>query len=239
MVNSMAEQNTCIVIGATGVVGSGIVRQLVGGNWRVVAISRDIDKLNRLKKSNPAIEILAGSVASDEAAADIATRIRTLAPRIDAVVTSINLPQVNIRLLDTTAEQLIDTIRGNLITHHCAARALIPLLAPGGRYVGIGGGMADYTVAGMGPVSLCQAAQRNMFRFFDLETKETDISIVELILVSMIVDPSQDATADPRQIRADEVGEHVRALLERADQFPGPILVLKSRKQVGQPENKV
>jgi hypothetical protein len=56
------------------------------------------------------------------------------------------------------------------------------------------------------------------------------------MLYSHIVDPADDATADPRGIRADEVGTHVLAILERPAEFTGPILTLKSRKQVGLPE---
>ncbi len=234
----MTERRTAAVIGATGVVGGGIVRELAGGGWRVIGIARDATRLHRLEQQNPGIETVSGSVESDGEAVDLAGRVGKLSSRIDAIVTSINLPRVSVRLLDITANQLVETMRGNLVTHHCAARAFIPLLAPGGRYVGIGGGMADFILPGMGPVSLCQAAQRNMFRFFALETEAVDVSIVELILASMIVDSCDDATADPRQIRADEVGEHVRAVLEHADRFPGPILMLKSRKQVGQPEQQ-
>jgi len=229
-------QKTAAIIGASGVVGSGIIRALTNKAWRVIAIARDADRLQHLKENIPDTETLTGSVNSDVGASRLAAGVSALSPRIDAVVACINLPLECGRLLDTSAEQLVDTIRGNLVTHLCAARAFIPLLAPGGRYVGIGGGMADFTLAGMGPVSICQAAQRNMFRFFALETEASDISIVELMLVSMIVDPADDATADRRHLRADEVGTHVLAVLERADEFPGPILMLKSRKQVGQSE---
>jgi len=234
----MAEQRTAIVIGATGIVGTGIVRALAQGAWRVIGIARNAGRLNHLRDLGMASAVLAGSVDSDENAVNLALRVKEIAPRIDAVVTSISLPRVSKRLLDTTADELVETIRGDLVSHHCAARAFVPLLAPGGRYVGIGGGMADLTFAGLGPVSICQAAQRNMFRFYALEMAALGVSVVELILVSMIVGSADDATADPRQLRADEVGTHVRATLEQADRFPGPILTLKSRKQVGQPEDQ-
>ena len=130
----------------------------------------------------------------------------------------------------------METIQGNLITHHCAARWLSPLLAPGGHYIGIGGGMADFTIPSVGPVSMCQAAQRNMFRFLAMETQDRGVSVVELMLFSHIVDPADEERANPREIRADEVGAHVRAVLEQPDIFLGPILALKSRKQIGQAE---
>lgn len=234
----MSDRKTAVIVGATGTVGRGIVRVLSAAGWQVVAVARDATKLAALAKATLGIATVAGSVDGDAAAGDLAAQVRAAAPRVDAVVTAINIPLFTTRLLDCPAEKLIEILQGNLITHHCAARAFIPLLAPGGRYIGIGGGMADFTFAGVGPVSLCQAAQRNMFRFFAMETQEQDRSIAELMLFSHIVDPADDDNANPREIRADEVGDHVRAVLDRPEDFPGPILALKSRKQVGQPERQ-
>lgn len=234
----MSDRKTAVIVGATGTVGRGIVRVLSAAGWQVVAVARDATKLAALARATLGITTVAGSVDGDAAAGDLAAQVRAAAPRVDAVVTAINIPLFTTRLLDCPAEKLIEILQGNLITHHCAARAFIPLLAPGGRYIGIGGGMADFTFAGVGPVSLCQAAQRNMFRFFAMETQEQDRSVAELMLFSHIVDPADDDNANPREIRADEVGDHVRAVLDRPEDFPGPILALKSRKQVGQPERQ-
>lgn len=228
---------TAVILGATGTVGQGITKKLLHAGWRVIAVARDTARLDALCQEHPAIEIVQGSVESETAATELAARVQKVASRIEAVVASMNLPHSNIRLLDASTGQLEEILKGNLVVHHSAARAFLPLLAPGGRYVGIGGGMADFTFPGMGPVSICQAAQRNLYRFFAMETEHDDLSVVELILVSMIVDPAHDATADPKQIRADEVGTHVRAVLEQPEQFPGPILMLRSRSQVGQPES--
>jgi hypothetical protein len=53
------------------------------------------------------------------------------------------------------------------------------------------------------------------------------------MLFSHIVDPVDEKVANPRDIRADEVGAHVLAILESPELFAGPILTLKSRKQIG------
>jgi NAD(P)-dependent dehydrogenase (short-subunit alcohol dehydrogenase family) len=166
----------------------------------------------------------------------LADELRASGAPFDAIVTAVNLPPAPVALLDCPADQLVDVLQGNLVTHLCAARALLPLLAPGGRYIGIGGGMADFTFPGRGPVSICQAAQRNMFRFLAMEGAERGASVVELMLYSHIVDPADEETASARDIRADEVGDHVLAVIERPEEFAGPILALKSRKQVGQPQ---
>lgn len=232
----MTTMRTAAVIGANGLVGRAVARTLAGAGWNVVAIARDEARLGQLAGAVPGVTAVCGSIADDDSAADVAGRVRALAPALDAVVTSVNLPPAAERLLDCSAERLVEVLRGNIVTHHCAVRAFLPLLAPGGRYLGIGGGMADYTFAGFGPVSVCQAAQRNMFRFYAMEAGGDPAAIVELMVNSHIVDSDDEGDANARDIRSHEVAAHVRAVIEQPDVFPGPILVLKSRKQIGQPE---
>lgn len=225
-----------VIVGAGGTVGRGIARQMAAAGWHVTGVGRDADRLAQLGQNVSNFTPSVGSVANDADAAALAANLTASGGPFDAIVTSVNLPLAPVALLDCSAENLLEVLQGNLVTHLCAARALLSLLASGGRYIGIGGGMADFTFPGMGPVSICQAAQRNMFRFLAMEGEERGVSVAELMLYSQIVDPADEETAGPRDIRADEVGEHVRAVLERPEEFAGPILALKSRKQVGQPQ---
>ena len=211
---------------------------MAAAGWQVTVVARNKDRLVELTQSVPQIATVVGSVNSDADAAVLADTLRQSAAPFDAIVASFNLPLATTPLLDCSANHLAEVLHGNLVTHLIAARAMLPLLRPDGRYVGIGGGMADFTFPGVGPVSICQAGQRNMFRFLAMEAAERGLSVVELMLFSHIVDPMEEESASPRDIRADEVGEHVRAVLERPEEFNGPILSLKSRKQVGMPERE-
>jgi NAD(P)-dependent dehydrogenase (short-subunit alcohol dehydrogenase family) len=211
---------------------------MAAAGWQVTVVARNRDRLVELTQSVPQIATVVGSVNSDADAAVLADTLRQSAAPFDAIVASFNLPLATTPLLDCSANHLAEVLHGNLVTHLIAARAMLPLLRPDGRYVGIGGGMADFTFPGVGPVSICQAGQRNMFRFLAMEAAERGLSVVELMLFSHIVDPMEEESASPRDIRADEVGEHVRAVLERPEEFTGPILSLKSRKQVGMPERE-
>ncbi|GAA0317365.1 3-oxoacyl-[acyl-carrier-protein] reductase [Sphingomonas oligophenolica] len=233
----MAERRNAAIIGATGLVGRGIARALHGAGWAVTAIGRDEIKLAALREElEGQARIIVGSVADDETAQRTASDVAALSGTFDAVITTINRPVSSQPALDMPGETLIDFFRENVATHHCAAKAFIPLLSKGGRYLGIGGGMADFTVPGLVGVSMSQAAQRNLFRFLAQESEERGVSVIELMLYSHIVDPADEAVADPRGIRANEVGAHVLAILQRPDEFTGPILTLKSRKQVGMAE---
>jgi NAD(P)-dependent dehydrogenase (short-subunit alcohol dehydrogenase family) len=228
--------STAVIIGATGTVGRGITRAFRARGWDIVAVGRNADTLADFQREAPGTRVICGTVGDDESAIATAAKVSAVAPVINAVITTINMPQTTARLLDTSAENLVEILVGNVISHHCAAKAFLPLLTGGGRYIGIGGGMADVTFAGMGAVSICQAAQRNLFRFLAQETEGEARSVYELMLFSHIVDPVNEQVANPRDIRADEVGAHVLAILESPEVFVGPILTLKTRKQIGLPQ---
>jgi len=215
-----------------------MARALLAEGWNVIGIGRDPASLAKAAAAIPGLRTLAGSVANDTDAARLAADLGARAPRLDAIVVSVNRPAESVSLMETGADKLLSVFADNIVTHHCAIRALLPLLAPGGRYIGIGGGTADLTLPGTGPVSACQAAQRNLYRFYALENPRDDVSIADLMLYSHIVDPADEDGADPRLVRADEVGTHLLAVLDRPADFAGPILTLKSRKQVGQPERQ-
>lgn len=233
----MSESRRILILGGTGTVGWGIARQMTAAGWAVTAVARDAGRLAVLSEAIPGVATQVGSVSTDEEARALADALTDHGP-FDAVVAAFNLPPFTLALLDCPADRLLEVLQGNLVSHLSAARAFLPLLVPGGRYIGIGGGMADFTVPGLGAVSICQAGQRNMFRFLALEAEAHGVSVVELMLYSQIVDPADEAAASPRDIRADEVGHHVRAVIERPEEFAGPILALKSRKQVGLPQRE-
>jgi NAD(P)-dependent dehydrogenase (short-subunit alcohol dehydrogenase family) len=234
----MSEKRNLLILGGTGTVGRGIARRMSTAGWAITAVARDGDRLRALSENIPGVTTEVGSVASDAEAADLAARLGSSARRFDAIVAAFNVPPFSLPLLDCPGDRLVEVLQGNLVSHLCAARAILPLLVPGGRYVGIGGGMADFTVPGLGAVSICQAGQRNLYRFLAQEAEAKGVSVVELMLYSHIVDPADEPSASPRDIRADEVGDHVRAVIEQPEMFSGPILALKSRKQVGLPQRE-
>lgn len=233
----MQDKPAVAIIGATGTVGRGIARVFTKAGWTVIAAGRNAERLNALvAECDGKVIPVSGSVADDAAALALADAVARHRPVLEAVITSVSAPPVPARVLDQPIEDLVQLFRDNVMSHLSAAKAFLPLLTSTGRYIGVGGGMADHVVEGKGGVSMCQAAQRNLFRFLAQETAGKGPSVVELMLYSMIVDPSDEASADPRWVRADEVGAHVMALLGQPDAFPGPILALKSRRQVGLPE---
>lgn len=233
----MADSPAIAIIGATGTVGRGIARAFSKAGWTVIAVAREQERLHALiDECEGEVIPVSGSVGDDASALALAKAVAGHRPVLDAVVTAVNAPPVLAHVMTQPIDDLVELFRHNVMAHLIAAKAFLPLLAPTGHYIGLGGGMADVIVERKGGVSMCQAALRNLFRHLALENEGKGPKVKELMLYSLIVDPADEATADPRWVRADEVGSHVMAILSQPDAFPGPILALKSRKQVGQPQ---
>lgn len=226
-----------LVVGAAGDVGQGVVRAAAGQGWNVVASGRDAGKLDRLfgALAGDRLKTCAGDVRSEEGALALWQAASGLAGRIDAVVVSVNAPNQLAPLSESTTAEVADVLAANLLTHFNVAKVMLPLLPADGVLIGIGGGTADFIIPKMAPVSMAQAALRMMYRGFARERGE-GAQIRELMIISMVNGASKRDKAQPEWVTDEEVGRHVCAILDAPDQFPGPILQLKTREHVGQPE---
>jgi NAD(P)-dependent dehydrogenase (short-subunit alcohol dehydrogenase family) len=231
---------TVVVIGASGDVGSGIATVLAAAGWRVIIVGRDPVKLVERRATLPAdgdIVSIGGSVANDEDAAALVAKV-TVVSVPDVVIVTVNGPHSTVEVADLTAGTSARVFAANLNPHLVAARAFLPVMPAGGVFLGIGGGMADFVFPGMTAVSMAQAAQRVFYRYLAASKLAEERHVRELILASMIAGRRTAAIAEPHWVTAEEVGRHVLAVLGDLSAFEGPVLTLKSRKQVGLPERR-
>jgi len=229
---------TVVVIGATGDVGRGIVEVLLRRGHQVAAAARNSARLAELldELSHPDnLHAVSGALDSDERAAALVDRVRTIFASIDAVVVSVNTPRHPAPLLTRTSDSLTALIHGDLIVHYTAARAFIPVLKPGGVLMGIGGGSADFILRGGVPQSIGQAGLRMLYRGLAHELAEAAVQVRQLIIASVVNGRSTRAGADPQWVTDAEVGEQVAAVLEEPGAFPGPILRIARRNEGGRP----
>ena len=234
----MAER-TVLVIGATGDVGQGIVRAVLGRRWTAIAAGRSMDRLAETFAGQPGsdrLHLCAGSLESEESTAALWEAASTAAGSVDTVVVSVNAPQRVVPLAELPAPELADLLGANLVTHFNAAKVLRPRLPASGLYLGIGGGMADLVIPGNVHASIVQAGLRMMYRGFAREQKD-GAALRELMIVSMVNGQKKRAVARPEWVTDDDIGAHVCAIIAAPDLFPGPILQLRSRDQAGQPDN--
>ncbi|MBM7369223.1 SDR family oxidoreductase [Gordonia hydrophobica] len=212
---------TVLLVGATGTVGRAAAEVFAGHGWRVIGVARSAERLADLRNRFPEhVEVVEGSLATPETTEALAATLDVSA--VDAVVltTSMRWEPRPIAALDD--ESLREVLAGDLFLHVNAARAFIPRMRREAVYLATGGGMADHTFPGMGPVSMTQAAQRALLRSWHKETT-SGVEIRELMISSMVRGHSLD-DARPASLTAVEVAERLVDVVERPEHYPGPVI---------------
>lgn len=203
---------TILVLGASGLVGGAIARALAARGDTVIAAARNTAALEALAKSSPNIRALPGDVGSDATAQALAASARGLSERIDAVVASLNPPRSPMRLSETSIDNFDAFLRGSLLSHLAAAKALLPLVADGGSYVAIGGAASDFVWPEHGHISVSQAAQRMLFRVLVHECQSRPVKIREYVIAAMVHDGSGSMG-----VSAATIADDFARSLDRAD----------------------
>lgn len=226
-------KGTLLVIGATGDVGQGIVAAALDSGRKVIAAGRDAAKLERLAAMHTgrALHRVTGDISTEEGAAALWENASQVGA-IDAVVVSVNAPSKLQPLTGWTVDELAGALRANLLSHFIAAKVFAPRLADTALLLAIGGGTADFIPPNMTYMSMAQAALRMMYRGLARERKQ-GAELRELMIVSMVNGESSRGRAKPEWVTDLDIGRHVCAILDAPGDFPGPILQLKSRDQVG------
>lgn len=231
---------TVCVLGASGMVGNLVVRQLLAAGFKVVAISRSADKLNRIAATysdTRRISTLQGDVSSDAQAEDLKTRFVAAHGSPHAVVASLSSTSVDgpMRILDSPTDTLRRAFEANFFTHVMAAKAWIPTLATGGSYVGINGGLANFAAAGMAQLTTTQSALHSVYEVLALEAESPKRPqdrrpfVRALELYGLVDDGSAPAKRPEMRIDGAAVGTRVSEIIARPAEFPGPVLSLKSK----------
>lgn len=242
---------TVLVAGAAGGVGEGIVRALLAdGELRVVATSRDPGRLALLEQrvggaaGNGAggqagrLVSIAGDAGDPAGAAAIAARVRAEFGPLAVAIASLGAGWWEGPPLLETEPAAWDTVmREMLTTHFVFARTFVPelLRAPGGLYLGIGGGAAFHPMPGASIVSVAAAAQLMLTRALATELRGAEVRIAELAVNGPIHTRESAGFADPAWITADDVGGVVAELVrEGRTTWPrtrteGPVVVMDPR----------
>jgi NAD(P)-dependent dehydrogenase (short-subunit alcohol dehydrogenase family) len=232
-------QGTLLVVGASGDVGRGIVEAAMLSGRRVVAAGREAGRLEPLRNLGgpERLALASGDLAGETAALRLWEAAHGAFGEVSDVVVSVSAANAAAPLLTRSLEDMAAVLAGNVLTHFVAAKVFLPRLPQAGLLIGIGGGTADFIFPGMAPVSMGQAALRMLYRGLAKECK-AGAQPRELLIVSMVAGQSNRAAAQPDWVTDREVGTHVCAILDAPERFPKPILHLRSRAQVGQPEDE-
>lgn len=210
-----------VVLGATGVIGRGIVRAAAASGTPVVAVARDAGALARLAGDHPGSDLtpVRASVADDAGGAKLAARLGELARPLGGVVAAISGPARRGRLLDQPSSALCAGLCADVVPHLAAARALLPLLSQSGRggtYVLVGGPGSALPWSGYSQRSVTAAALRMLARVLHDEAMPLGVR-VQLLSVETPVGQPLHARAWPT---AEAIGWRALALIDRPGAGP-------------------
>ncbi|MDB6163700.1 MAG: short chain dehydrogenase [Xanthomonadaceae bacterium] len=221
-----------LVLGASGIIGQGVVRAALETGQSVIAVDSDgpgLKRLQALHDDNPDLVVLEGSVASDADSTALSIAIRNLERPIAGVIDAVSGGTVRGRLLDHPTATLCQQLADNLLPHLSAAQQLLPLLADAGRggtYVVIGGPGSALPWSGYGHVSVAAAALRMLVQVLHDEARAFDVR-VQLLSVDQPVCTGRPRTSDcPQWPTALSIGQRAMALIQRsaADGEAGPVV---------------
>jgi NAD(P)-dependent dehydrogenase (short-subunit alcohol dehydrogenase family) len=215
-------QAPILVLGATGVVGQGVVRAAVEAGLPVIAVARDEAGLALLAARHADAELLtlAGSIADDADSAALAERLRALQRPLGGVVVAVAGPASRGRLLDQPSDVLCAQLQRDVQPHLAAARQLLPLLAQAGRgagYVLIGGPGSVLPWAGYALQSIGAAALRMLARALHDEALPLGVRVQLLSVDAPICTDAARRSQCTQWPTAVEIGRQALALLARRD----------------------
>ena len=227
-----------MVLGATGVVGRGVVQAVLGSGRPVVAVAHERRALEQLKASHADADIvgLTGSIASDADGAQLAVALRGLGRPIAGVIVAVSGQAGRGRLLDQPIEALRCQLDAELIPHLAAARHLLPLLAEarrGGSYVLIGGPGSALPWAGYGPRSVAAAALCMIARVLHDEARALPVRVQLLSVDRPVCPEARRAHLCPQWPTAIEIGKRALALVD-GDEGQPPRAVVRYAKASAQ-----
>lgn len=212
---------TLLVLGATGVVGRGIVAAAIEAGHRVIAVARGRDALDGLRRDHAGadVEAVAGSVETEADAAALARKLRAIDRPITGVVAAVAGVPKRGRILDHGGQDAMRAaLDEDLLPHVAAARQLLPLMAEGGRggtWLLIGGPAGALPWAGYGHRSIAAAAVRMLACVLHDEARCLGIRVQLLAVDAPVCRPG--AKACPQWPTAAQIGRRAMALLERSD----------------------
>jgi len=219
-----------VVLGATGVIGRGVVQAVLEAGRPVVAVALERHELEQLQTSHPGADIVAlvGSIASDGDGAQLATALRDLGRPLAGVIVAVSGQAGRGRLLDQPIEALRCQLDADLLPHLAAARHLLPLLAEacrGGSYVLIGGPGSALPWAGYGHRSVAAAALCMLARVLHDEARVLAVRVQLLSVDRPVCPEARRAHLCPQWPTAIEIGRRALALVEgNGDQPPRAVV---------------
>jgi 3-oxoacyl-[acyl-carrier protein] reductase len=172
----MTDKRIAIVTGGSRGIGAAIVRRLAKDGLHVVAIARNLDKLNEVAKSaeGASIEPLACDIADSKALAAAIEGVAERHGRLDVLVNNAGITKdgLLLRMDDEDFDSVINTnLKSAFVAIRTAARPMMRIKGPiGGRIInissvsGVAGnaGQANYAASKAGLIGLSKSVAKEL-----------------------------------------------------------------------------
>ena len=178
-----------LILEATTPIGRALVERALAQGRAVVAVALDDSGLRELRAAHRKADLTVLPGAADDAprAAALAADLRDLGRPLSGVIAAWCCEPRRGRLLEMHDEVLDELVREEVLPPLAAARALVPLLAEGGRngaFIVVGGPGGEQPWAGYGLRSIAAAANRMLLRVLHDEARALSVR-VQLLAVEM------------------------------------------------------
>jgi NAD(P)-dependent dehydrogenase (short-subunit alcohol dehydrogenase family) len=208
-----------LILGATGTIGQGVVRAAIEASWPVVAVARDAEALQELRRRYPKakLQTLVASVSDDASADALVAELQKLGRPFAGVIAALGGGRERGRLLDQPSAQLRQTFDDAVLPHLVAARHLLPWLGASGRncsYVVIGGPGGRNPWAGYGHRSVAAAAVNMLARALHAEARTFSVRLQLLEVESPVRTDANELHACKQWPCVDAIGRKALALIE-------------------------
>ncbi|MDQ0063340.1 SDR family oxidoreductase [Paenibacillus harenae] len=180
---------TIVVAGATGGIGEGVTKLLLQHGAKVVALSRNEEKLEQLRAYLSGVDTgnlitLQENLDQDLAGSrEVSDRLKEQFGHFDgAIVTIGNWGAANRSLIDVSDELWEQAVQDNLTSHFRTLRTLVPLLKKDGALIHLSGLSADTPYPGAGIIGLTNAAKKSLVLTMAAEQGSIGPRIYELMI---------------------------------------------------------
>lgn len=211
-----------VVLGATGMIGRGVIGAAVNAGVPVVAVARDLRKLKALRGQYRGVDIetISQVIREDADGVMLAKRLREFGCPLAGVVAAMCGTPGRGRLIDQPVASLRDELDDVLMPNLSAARHLLKLLAEGdrgGHYILIGGPGSESPWAGYGPRSVAAAALSMLARVLHDEARAFDVRVQLLTVDTPANSEGETAHLCARWPSALDIGKRAINLISGKD----------------------
>jgi cyclic-di-GMP-binding biofilm dispersal mediator protein len=155
--SALPDQPSIIVVGATGVLGSAIARQLHTLGAKLTLVGRDTQRLNELVATLPGSVWVATDIRGANAGTNVCAQAMTTHGRIDGVINAAGIVAFG-NLIDTEDDILEDLFLTNVLGPLWILRAALRHLPKGSFVCNISGVVAETPLPGMAAYAASKAA---------------------------------------------------------------------------------